>query len=680
VTVTDTSTDGRPVAPDEESAAPSTPPPTPTRSRRARLAAARVWGVPAVLAVWVAGWLVLKGRDTLALSGADTTSFHRWLNGLRDSFDAARDTNWFLKYVVGGVSDALDASMQWLQYLVSQAPAGRPVPEVGWLGVAAVLTLVAFVVAGLRSALLVAVGLMAFGYLGYWSDSLDLLLVTAVAVAICAVIGLPTGIAMSRSRAFSAVVTPVLDMMQTVPAFAYLTPLVLLFGIGSASAVMVTVIYAAPPLIRVTAHALSSVDEGAVEASTSLGTTSWQRLRTVEMPMAKRTIIVGINQSIMAALSMATIAALIGGPGLGKPVQDALQKLDVGTAFVSGLAIVLMAIVLDRTMTAASVRQEVLTRTGDKHRRVRLALLVAGLVGTVAAVVDSRTFLRAARFPTSPDLGSPIGDWVSHLSKTFVNSVGSTTSAVKDAVTYGMINPLQSLLAESPFWLAGVAILVLAVLLGGWRAGVAAVVCEGVILGTGLWNEAMITLTTTLVATVVVMVLAALIGVWLGRSPKADTVVRPVLDAAQTIPPFVYLVPALALFDVGRFTAIVAAVIYAAPVAIKLVADGIKGVPAETVEAAESAGTNRWQMIRKVQIPMAKSSLGLAANQGLIYVLSMVVIGGLVGGGGLGFLVVQGFSQSTLFGRGLAAGIAITALGVLLDRITQYAAARRGRG
>ena len=657
-----------------------TPTPAPRRSRRRALARARIWAVPGVVALWVAGWLLLNGRDTLVLGGSDTTSFHRWLNGVRDGFDAARETNWFLSGVVGSISDALNAALQWLQYLVSQPPAGRPVPEVGWVGVMAVLVLVAYVVAGLRSAVLVTAGLFAFGFLGYWTDSLDLLLVTAVAVALCALVGLPTGIAMSRSRKVRAAVTPVLDLMQTVPAFAYLTPLVLLFGIGSASAVMVTFIYAVPPLIRVTAHALDNVDEHAVEAARSLGGTGWQRLRTVELPMAKRTIIVGLNQSIMAALSMAVIAALIDGPGLGKPVNDALQKLDVGNAFVSGLAIVLMAIVLDRTMTAASRRQEVLSRSGDKHRTARRVLTVAGVIAAAVAVYESRLYLGAARFPGSPDLGGPLASAVSSGSKAFVDTVGGTTTAVKNLVSYGMLNPLQSLLATSPWWLAGVAVLVLAVLLGGWRAGVAAVVCEGVILGTGLWNEAMKTLTTTLVAAVLVMAFAAVLGVWLGRSRRVDTVVRPVLDAAQTIPPFVYLVPALALFDVGRFTAIVAAVVYAAPVAIKLVADGVQGVAEESVEAAESAGTSTWQMIRKVQVPMARTSLTLAANQGLIYVLSMVVIGGLVGGGGLGFLVVQGFSQSNLFGKGLAAGIAITALGVLLDRITQYAAARQGRG
>jgi glycine betaine/proline transport system permease protein len=135
----------------------------------------------------------------------------------------------------------------------------------------------------------------------------------------------------------------------------------------------------------------------------------------------------------------------------------------------------------------------------------------------------------------------------------------------------------------------------------------------------------------------------------------------------------------LALFGPGRFTAIAAAIAYAVPVAVKLVADGIRGVPASTVEAAESAGTTAAQMIWKVQLPMARSALLLAVNQGLLFVLAMVVIGGLVGGEGLGFLVVNGFAQTTGFGKGLAAGIAITALGVMLDRICFHTAARYDR-
>jgi glycine betaine/proline transport system permease protein len=142
----------------------------------------------------------------------------------------------------------------------------------------------------------------------------------------------------------------------------------------------------------------------------------------------------------------------------------------------------------------------------------------------------------------------------------------------------------------------------------------------------------------------------------------------------QTIPPFVYLIPILGLFGPTRFTAIVAGVVYAAPVAIKLVADGIKGVPAETVEASRSTGCTTWQEITKVQLPMARGSLVLATNQGLLYVLSMVVIGGLVGGGALGYDVVLGFSRSEEWGKGAAAGISIVLLGIMIDRVARAAA------
>jgi glycine betaine/proline transport system permease protein len=186
----------------------------------------------------------------------------------------------------------------------------------------------------------------------------------------------------------------------------------------------------------------------------------------------------------------------------------------------------------------------------------------------------------------------------------------------------------------------------------------------------------MSTLAATLVATVAVLSLGLVLGVWMGRSPRVDRVIRPSLDAAQTMPAFVYLVPFVALFAASRFTAIVAAVLFAAPVTIKIIADGIAGVPATTIEAATAAGSSWWQIITKVQLPMARSALTLATNQGLIYVLSMVVVGGLVGAGALGYDVVAGFSQGQLYGKGLAAGLAIVLLGVMFDRITQAAARR----
>lgn len=637
------------------------------------------WPVLAVLAVWVVGWAIWNGQATLSLGGAELTGFHRWLNDVRDGFDAARQGSFFFEYVIGGISAVLNATITGMRELLSQPAFPRPVPQIGWLGVVGLLTWAAYALAGLRSAILVLVGLLAFGLLGYWPESIDLLIVTFVAVVICVLIGIPLGIWMARSKRATAVLTPILDVLQTMPSFAYLAPLVLVFGIGPASAVVTTLIYALPPLARITAHGIRSVSPTAIEASRSMGSSRGQTLRKVQLPMARRTIIVGLNQCTMAALSMATIAALINGPGLGQPVAQALQSLDIGTAFVSGIAIVIMAIMLDRTTTAASRRGEQASRRGVAGSRRRRIALIAGGVVALVAVYLSRLYLQLAEFPEQPDLGTPLADGVSALTDAVVGALSNVTGALADLVSYGLLNPLQALLADSPWWLIGAVLIALAHLLGGWRPAAVALVCEAIILGTGLWNETMKTLTTTLVATVLVIAVAMTVGVWMGRNPRADTAVRPFLDGLQTIPPFVYLVPALALFGTSRFTAIVAAVAFGVPVATKLIADGIRGVSATSVEAARAAGTTAWQMISKVQLPMARAAVVLAANQGLLYVLSMVVIGGLVGGGGLGYHVVAGFSQSQLFGKGLAAGIAITALGVMLDRTAQYAAARHGR-
>jgi glycine betaine/proline transport system permease protein len=631
-----------------------------------------------VLVVWLLGWAIFRGTATLEIGGADLTGFHRWLNSIRDGFDEARAGSFFFEYVIGGISAVIDATVTGLRDLLSQPSFPRPVPEIGWLGVVAVFSWLAYALAGLRSAVMVLVGLLLFGFLGYWADSIDLLIVTMVAVLVCVIIGIPMGIWMARSRRATAVLTPILDAMQTMPSFAYLAPLVLLFGIGPASAVVTTLIYALPPLARITAHGIRSVSPTTIEAARSMGTSRWQVLRTVQLPMARRTIIVGLNQCTMAALSMATIAALINGPGLGQPVAQALQSLDIGNAFVSGIAIVIMAIVLDRTTTAASERAEVATRTGGTPRSRRIGLIAGGVVALVCVYL-SRLYIQLAQFPAEPDLGTPLAAGVTAFTDALVRAVSGLTGALTTIVSTVLLNPLQSLLAGSPWWLMFLVLLAVAYLAGGWRPTAIALVCLLVILGTGLWNEAMKTLTTTIVATLAVILIALVVGVWMGRSRRVDTAVRPILDAFQTIPPFVYLVPALALFGPTRFTAIVAAVAFGVPVATKLIADGIRGVAPTSVEAARASGTTAWQMISRVQLPMARAAVVLASNQGLLNVLSMVVIGGLVGGGGLGYYVVAGFSQGQLFGKGLAAGIAITALGIMLDRVAQYAAARYGR-
>ena len=638
----------------------------------------RWWLLAGVFVVWIIGYFVFKDSWTLDLPETEMNSFQPDINEFRDWIGQEKFEGNPLFLPFDWVSSFFDWVVDFFFKLFVDPAFGRPVPAVGWLGFVAISAWVALAIAGVRIAFLVAASLVLCGALGYWDETVETLIITGVAVAVCIVIGIPLGIWMSRSKRVTALLTPVLDVMQTMPSFAYLAPLALFFGIGAAAAIVTTLIYALPPQVRISAHGLRSVSPTTLEATTSLGTTSSQQLRKVQLPMARRTILVGLNQTTMAALSMAVIAALISAPGLGIPVIDALTVLNVGNAFVAGACIVLVAIMLDRMTTAAGERAEASSRRRESASRRRITLIVSGVIAVICVFL-SREYVRYAVFPDDWNVGNSLADWVNSASDWFVDTFRGVTQWLKDFVSNTLLNPLQDLLANSPWWLTAAAILAIALLLGGRRALIATAVTLGIILATGLWNPAMVTLAMTLLAAIMTMVIGVGIGVWMGRSRRVDAFVRPVLDTLQTLPPFVYLIPTLALFGPGRFLAIMAAVLYAAPVAIKITADGIRGVSATTVEAAQSAGSSRWQMIGKVQLPMSRGSLVLAANQGLLFVLSMVVIGGLVGGGGLGYLVVAGFSQANLFGKGLAAGIAITALGVMLDRITVHTAARYGR-
>ena len=625
-----------------------------------------------VLVVWIVLWSLTRGTNTLELPGREHTDLHDSLTGFRDSVLAGRDTNPLIQLTTT-IADGFRAAFDWLQRMVSIPDFPRPVPQIGWLGVTALATWVGLVVANWRIALLIAGTFVSFGLLGFWTDSIDLLLVTGVSVLFVVLIGMPLAVLVGISPRWRTPITGVLDLMQTMPTFVYLIPIVLFFGIGVSGAIVCTLIYALPPLIRIGGYGISAVSETTIEATDSAGQTTWQRLRKVQIPMARKTIIVGLNQTTMAALSMAIIASYVDGPGLGKPVLRALVRNDVGGAIVPGLLIVAIAIMLDRATTAASERAELAARGRGLIGRPRQVVLAVTGVVTLVLVWASRTYPDAATFP-STGLGTSLSEGLDRFVTRVVDLLDGPATAFKDFITAVLLNPMQALLADSPWWLAAVALSAIAFLLGGLRALVSTVVCLAGIWYFDLWHDTMITLNMTLVATLLVVVLAIVIGVWMARSPRVDLVLRPLLDAGQTIPAFVYLIPVLALFGPTRFTAIVAGVVYAAPAAIKLVTDGVKAVPSTTIEASRSTGTTAWQEITQVQLPMAKGSLVLAANQGLLYVLAMVVIGGLVGAGALGYDVVLGFSRSEEWGKGAAAGISIVLLGIMLDRVARATA------
>ncbi|MEZ5094776.1 MAG: ABC transporter permease subunit [Nocardioides sp.] len=630
------------------------------------------WGLAlAVIAVWIGIWSFTKGTHTLVVPGLEETPFHdkisEWGRGLGGSAFTQR------------IADALTGLVDFFRRLVAVPTYPSPAPTIGWLGVTAIATWVGYAVANWRIALLVLGTFLSFGLFGFWEDSLDLLVVTGVAVGLAVLIGFPLAIWLGLSPRAARAITLLIDLLQTMPTFVYLVFVLKFFGIGVPTAIICTLAYALPPIIRIAGFGIREVSPTTIEATDSLGQTTWQRLWRVQIPMARSTIILGLNQTILAALSMAIIASYINGPGLGKPVLAGLTQSDFGLALVPGLLIVATGIMLDRATTAASERSEVVARGGGENRRLRRLKLGALLVPVGVAVWYSRYSIDAAVFPETGwgrSIALKADDWM----RSVVSSIDTLTEGFRNAVSYALLNPMQDLLANSPWWLSFGALLLLGLIIGGARAAFPLLVCLVGLYLLDLWNDTMIVLNMTLVATLLVMILALVFGVWMARSRAADLIIRPILDAGQTIPAFVYLIPVLALFLSSRFTAIIAALVYAAPAAIKLVADGVRGVSAGAIEAGRANGSTTWQEITKVQLPMAKGSLVLATNQGLLYVLAMVVIGGFVGAGALGYDVTLGIAHSELWGKGFAAGCSIVLLGIMLDRVMRSAAARMGAG
>jgi glycine betaine/proline transport system permease protein len=216
----------------------------------------------------------------------------------------------------------------------------------------AVLVVVAWRVANWRIALFCAAAFMLIGMIGLWNLTMTTLSMVVASVLVCLSLGVPLGILAARSDAFRAVLRPVLDVMQTTPAFVYLVPVVMLFSIGTVAGVIATIIFALPPLIRLTDLGIRQVPADVIEAAEAFGSSEREILLKVRLPLALPTIMAGVNQTIMLALSMVVIAALIGAGGLGRPVVEGLNALRIGVAGIGGVAIVLLAIVLDRLTQA----------------------------------------------------------------------------------------------------------------------------------------------------------------------------------------------------------------------------------------------------------------------------------------------------------------------------------------
>lgn len=629
-----------------------------------------------LVVLWFILAKIFQGRDTLELSIAENSPVTTVFGDAADSIRGNRTKSPIFIYFFNPIRLFINGFVESIRTLISVPTNGAAAPYIGWFGVIALVAFICYATSRLRIALLAVALLLGCGALGMWQFTMDTIAMTIAAVLLSLAIGIPLGIWAGLSDRVLKALTPILDLAQILPTLVYLAPLALFFMIGVAAATVATMVYSIPIAIRITSHAIRSLNFSPVEASISMGATEKQTLTKVQLPMAKQMIVLGINQTVMAALSFVVIAALIAAPGLGKPVIDALIIRNTGRGFVAGLAVVFLAIMLDRATSAAARKQQsFIPPTAKQLKMRRIKVAIAGAVALISTIGSS--FINSlAVFPANFNVATQVENVTNRFTEFLTTDFYFATIGFKDLISIWVLNPIENVLAQAPWYLTISMIVLIALLLGGVRVSILAFALLMAIVASGIWFDAMITLTQTIVATILTMVVGVALGIWVGRSNRADSFLRPFLDAGQTLPAFVYLVPMLGLFGPTRFTAIATGIIYSIPVVVKIVGEGIRTVPASIVEAATAAGSNVRQIITKVQLPASKKALLLATNQGMIFVLAVIVIGGFVGSGGLGYLVILGSSKPELQGKGLVAGFVILLLGIMIDRIAQAAARR----
>ena len=516
-----------------------------------------------------------------------------------------------------------------------------------------------------RSGLVAGLAMLYPGLVGLWEPTIETLALMAVAVVISVLVGVPLGVIAAFRPRFEQAIRPLLDAMQTIPAPVYFIPMLLFFGVGKVPAAIATVIYALPPVVRLTALGINHVPVAAVEASTVFGSTRGQTLFKVQTPIAMPTIMTGVNQTIMMALGIVVLATLLGAGGLGQEVMDTLRLRRPGRGLAAGLAIVAVAIVLDRIGRSLAER--------DRTKKIDQRWVWWGLAGLAGLVVLGRV-VGAVDFPTV--WGVRVLDPLDSIVVWARDNLSFITRPLNDFIVADVLIPMRNFLLVTVAW--PVLVFASAWLAWKWKGLGLAIFTAGALLVVGfigMWELSIITLVQVVAAVIASVAIAVPLGIWAGRRPRVEKILGPILDGLQTIPSFVYIIPVVMLFTVGQVPGLIASVLYAIVPGVRITALGIRQVPNESIEASQTFGATRRQTMFGVRIPLAAPTIMVGVNQVIMMVLAMVIIAGLVGGGGLGFETVHAVTRNET-GLGFEVGLAIVVMAMILDRLSQGWATR----
>ncbi len=523
-----------------------------------------------------------------------------------------------------------------------------------------------------RDWLLAAIVGAAFLYLavfGQWESAMVTLASVVIAVPIGVAGGLFLGINAYRHASFDRILKPVLDLMQTIPIFAYLVPILFMFGFGPVSALVATVIYAMPPMVRITTMALHAVDPEIKDFGTMSGCTRHQMTWKILVPAAQHSLMVGVNQVIMLSLNMVIIASMIGAGGLGFDVLSSLRRLDIGGGFEAGIAIVILAIAIDRLSQAFATRNATVSKGNTwlaRHPRSVTVLAILVLAFALGLIIPAFQTYPEAAFLTT---GAFWDNGVKYLNVNYYDAF----EAVKIFFLSNFMLPTKRFFLGIPWPWAILMITAIGWKFGGWKLATMNALMAGFIVSNGMWEKAMITVYLCGSSVVIASLIGIPLGVLAAVNDRAGRIIGVMIDTLQTLPSFVYLIPVVMLFRIGDFTAMVAIVLYAIVPAVRYAAHGVRSVSPELIEAGVVSGCTKRQLLTRIRLPLAMPEILLGLNQTIMLALSMLVITALVGTRDLGQEVYIALTKADT-GRGLVAGFAIAFIAIIADRVISASA------
>ncbi len=645
-----------------------------------------LWRLPPLL-----GWLPIWVNDSLFFLLEDWMPIEIWDADLQETttrplvLQITRTISAVMLFLIEFIREILIGGVKTVVAFTSwdwiDANPWAELPGLPWTIVTAGAIILGYKLNGRGLAILAGITMIYISVFGQWKPSMETLSFILIAAPISFFLGLVFGIWSYKSKRVEAALNPILNVMQTMPHYSYIVVIMVMFGVGDHAGAIATIIFATPPMVRLTLLGLRKVSPEVVQAGKMSGCNEFQLLFKVLIPTARRDILIGVNQVIMQCLAMAVIASFIGAKGLGWNLLLALNQLRIGLALEAGVCISLIAVLLDKMSLAWANKQTDYFANLNFVQRNKYGLFFVGAVGVglLLASVGSFIFKEGYNYlyevPHNKGIsGEPFWnagvDWI--WDTFFYTLKVFNTWLIQD-----VLQPMRAAYLRMPVVATFVLVMGAGYIIGGIRSALIVGAFTLFIALSPWWDRALVTAYMATFGVIASGIIGVIVGSLSAQNKTSTKIALGVCDTLQTFPSFVYLIPVMMLFGVTDTSVLIAVIVYATIPATRYTIEGLRSVPPALHDAASMSGVTRLQRLLKIEFPLAFPHIMLGINQTVVFALFMVIIGAFIGTEDLGQYIMKALSDLKGGGKALILGLCVAFIGLAVDNLIRTWANRR---